>query len=577
MIVDGQIHGGLTMGLAPVAVRGDLVRRARQQPRRDVHGLPPPDGDGDARLGDRQDDHALAAPPAGREGGGGVGDRRRPAGDRQRGRRRALRTSASPTWTSRSRPRRCGGSSTRRASPSRCRTGAWRRGSRRSRRTGAASRSPPSWRSSGRRRPSPGARGIVHPDGTIEGWVGGSCAQPVVVREALRALVDGQPRLLRLSKDGPGRGPPGDGVVELVMTCHSGGHAGDLRGTAPARAAPVGRRHDADRRRPRRPSAPRPAGGSRVFDPIADPDAFPDAERVLRTTATSRGSSPTPRPYVVVATQGIWDEEALAPALRRDVSYVGLVASPTRAAARPRVAARRGAGRPTSGSPPCARRPASTSARRRPRRSRSRSWPSSSRSAAGRRRSWPSPGPRRSPADAGARGAGDRPRARRRRHRPARPGLRDDRRPRARPASRRARRRRLRVLPHGLSHRVHPGAGRVRPGSVRTRSVNHRRGLTPLLGDLDAVPGTVQIAAPRDRVWAFLMDPNQVGSCGPGVESIEVIDADHFKAKAKVGVGFISRPVRRRHDDRRAQRAGPRDHQGPRPGARDPPSTRRRA
>jgi carbon monoxide dehydrogenase subunit G len=36
------------------------------------------------------------------------------------------------------------------------------------------------------------------------------------------------------------------------------------------------------------------------------------------------------------------------------------------------------------------------------------------------------------------------------------------------------------------------------------------------------------------------MDPRQVGSCGPGVESIEVIDADHFKAKAKVGVGFIS-------------------------------------
>jgi carbon monoxide dehydrogenase subunit G len=52
--------------------------------------------------------------------------------------------------------------------------------------------------------------------------------------------------------------------------------------------------------------------------------------------------------------------------------------------------------------------------------------------------------------------------------------------------------------------------------------------------------GTVEIRAPRDRVWAFLMDPNQVGSCGPGVESIEVIDETHFKAKAKVGIGFIS-------------------------------------
>jgi carbon monoxide dehydrogenase subunit G len=52
--------------------------------------------------------------------------------------------------------------------------------------------------------------------------------------------------------------------------------------------------------------------------------------------------------------------------------------------------------------------------------------------------------------------------------------------------------------------------------------------------------GTVDIKAPRDRVWAFVTDPNQVGQCGPGVETIEVIDDTHFKAAAKVGVGFIS-------------------------------------
>src|SRR6187402_3000400 len=69
----------------------------------------------------------------------------------------------------------------------------------------------------------PTSAGIVHPDGSIEGWVGGSCAQPVVVREALRSLADAQPRLLRLSKDGPGEGRRADGVIELVMTCHSGG------------------------------------------------------------------------------------------------------------------------------------------------------------------------------------------------------------------------------------------------------------------------------------------------------------------------------------------------------------------
>ena len=52
--------------------------------------------------------------------------------------------------------------------------------------------------------------------------------------------------------------------------------------------------------------------------------------------------------------------------------------------------------------------------------------------------------------------------------------------------------------------------------------------------------GSVLIRAPRDKVYAFVTDPDKVGGCGPGVESIEVVDADHFKAKAKVGIGFIS-------------------------------------
>ena len=52
--------------------------------------------------------------------------------------------------------------------------------------------------------------------------------------------------------------------------------------------------------------------------------------------------------------------------------------------------------------------------------------------------------------------------------------------------------------------------------------------------------GTVEINAPRDRVWSFVTDPDQVGQCGPGVEKIEVVDDSHFKAVAKVGIGFIS-------------------------------------
>jgi xanthine dehydrogenase accessory factor len=183
------------------------------------------------------------------------------------------------------------------------------------------------------RRPTsarPGAAGIVHPDGSIEGWVGGSCAQPVVVREALRSIVDGQPRLLRLSKDAPAEGRRGDGVVELVMTCHSGGtleiyvepHLPApilwVAGTTPIADALV---------------ALGTAAGWRVslFDPIADPDAFPAAAQVVVGTDIKR-RDPESTPAIVVATQGIWDEEALAAALSREAAYVGLVASPTRAA-----------------------------------------------------------------------------------------------------------------------------------------------------------------------------------------------------------------------------------------------------
>jgi carbon monoxide dehydrogenase subunit G len=52
--------------------------------------------------------------------------------------------------------------------------------------------------------------------------------------------------------------------------------------------------------------------------------------------------------------------------------------------------------------------------------------------------------------------------------------------------------------------------------------------------------GTTEINAPRDRVWSFVVDPEQVGWCGPGVESIEVVDESHFRARAKVGVGVVS-------------------------------------
>ena len=67
---------------------GHRVRRGRQLPRRLVHGLPAADVDGVPELGARRDGHAVAAPPAGREGRGGVGDGRLARRGGQRGARR---------------------------------------------------------------------------------------------------------------------------------------------------------------------------------------------------------------------------------------------------------------------------------------------------------------------------------------------------------------------------------------------------------------------------------------------------------------------------------------------------------
>src|SRR4029079_7034055 len=115
-----------------------------------------------------------------------------------------------------------------------------------------------------------------------------------------------------------------------------------------------------------------------------------------------------------------------------------------------------------------------------------------------------------------------------------------------RPSPRRARGSGLRLLLDRLSHPFHQGAGGLPRGAgdsgdepavgILARLTRPPHGLE----DPMHFEGSVEIAAPRDRVWAFVIDPNQVGQCGPGVESIEVIDDTHFKATAKVGIGFIS-------------------------------------
>jgi xanthine dehydrogenase accessory factor len=176
-----------------------------------------------------------------------------------------------------------------------------------------------------------GAKALIRPDGAITGWVGGSCAQPTVIREALHALQDGKPRLLRISPTPPAGAEPQEGVYDFVMTCASQG----------ALEIYV------------EPFLPRPAllviGETPVAQALArfgtqldftvwvsDPDAtrqrFPEAD-ALHGHLEDACARVQARTYVVVATQGAYDEEALKAVLDTTACYVGLVASTKRAAA----------------------------------------------------------------------------------------------------------------------------------------------------------------------------------------------------------------------------------------------------
>jgi len=163
----------------------------------------------------------------------------------------------------------------------------------------------------------PGAKALVRADGSVTGWVGGSCAEPLVVREALAALRDGQPRLLALVGDGTAaHGSPREGMREHAMPCHSGG-------TLEIYVEPV---------------LPRPqlvlVGSGPVAETLATLAGAVGFEVVAVAGASElAGVATSAETAIVVATHGRFDEDALEQALRSDARYVSLVASPKRAQA----------------------------------------------------------------------------------------------------------------------------------------------------------------------------------------------------------------------------------------------------
>ena len=164
----------------------------------------------------------------------------------------------------------------------------------------------------------PGAKALIRPDGSVTGWVGGACAEPVVAREARAALRDGHPRLVVLVGDG-GRDPARtEGIVHYPMTCHSGG-------TLEIYVEPF------------LPKAQLVlVGHGPVIETLAtlarsagyDVATLPGEAVAAGLRELTLG----PDSSVVVATHGELDEDALTQVLATPAGYISLVASHKRAA-----------------------------------------------------------------------------------------------------------------------------------------------------------------------------------------------------------------------------------------------------
>jgi xanthine dehydrogenase accessory factor len=160
-----------------------------------------------------------------------------------------------------------------------------------------------------------GCRAIITDSGQVHGWIGGACAEPVVIRQARQVIAEGVPRLLRL-------GPPEqfgsslpEGMTFMPISCQSEGALEVyIEPTAPApRLVVVG---DS-------PMTQTLAGLARALGWRADVVA---GQEFSSDDADEQS-------LVVVATQGHNDEDAVEQAVAARPAYLGLVGSARRGAA----------------------------------------------------------------------------------------------------------------------------------------------------------------------------------------------------------------------------------------------------
>lgn len=154
-----------------------------------------------------------------------------------------------------------------------------------------------------------GSRAIITADGELDGWIGGACAEPTVIREAQQVIADGQARLLLLgSPDQFGTAVPA-GMTVVPISCQS-------EGALEIYIEPV---------------LPVPhlviVGGSPMAHTLAKLAKALDWLTDLISPVEFTTESATERSMVVVATQGHGDEDMIERAVAARPAYLGLVAS----------------------------------------------------------------------------------------------------------------------------------------------------------------------------------------------------------------------------------------------------------
>ncbi|MGH7598492.1 MAG: XdhC family protein [bacterium] len=174
----------------------------------------------------------------------------------------------------------------------------------------------------------PGAKAIIDANGALRGWIGGACAEPIVRQEAVKALNEGKPRFLRIGPSVSDEVRTVEGILEFLMTCHSGGTLEIyiepimpqpqlvLIGESPVveTLARLGRAVNFS---------------IAVIDPDATPERFSEADNILTELDLSQLKF-TPQTYIVIATHGKYDERALEQILATDAPYIAFVTSKKR-------------------------------------------------------------------------------------------------------------------------------------------------------------------------------------------------------------------------------------------------------